>query len=85
MPKTLHSSGHTALIEALIEARNSIGLSQATLAQRLGCHQSLVARIESGQRRIDVPELVILARALETDPKQFIDQIEASIPDDTKI
>jgi len=85
MPKTLHSDGHGALISALIEARKSIGLSQATLAQRLGCHQSLIARIESGQRRIDVPELIILARALETDPNNVVDQTAASIPLGTKI
>lgn len=37
------------------------------------CHQSFVARIESGQRRIDVPELVIIARALDVPAEHFFD------------
>ena len=36
----------------------------AELAARLGQHQSFVARLESGQRRIDVVELVELAEAI---------------------
>lgn len=73
MSKTLHSNGHNALIKALIEARKALGLSQADLATRLRCHQSFVARIETGQRRIDVVELILLARALEVNPSRFIE------------
>ncbi|KPD11054.1 helix-turn-helix domain-containing protein [Phaeobacter sp. 11ANDIMAR09] len=64
MAKTIRSSGHEALREALIAARKEAGLTQADLAKRLKCHQSLIARLESGQRRIDVVEMVVLARAI---------------------
>lgn len=64
MAKTIRSSGHEALCDALIVARKSAGLTQAELASKLKCHQSFVARIESGERRIDVIELIVLSRAL---------------------
>lgn len=45
----------------------------------------MVARIESGQRRIDVPELVILARALETDVKAIIQEVADNTPNDARL
>ncbi|WBU64804.1 helix-turn-helix domain-containing protein [Paracoccus aerodenitrificans] len=48
----------------------------------LKCHQSLVARIESGERRIDVVELVVLARAIGVVPAMILDQVaDATEPD----
>lgn len=67
MTKTIRSSGHEALREALIAARKAAGMTQADLAKKLKCHQSFVARIESGDRRIDVIEMIVLARAIGTD------------------
>ena len=72
MAKTIRSSGHEALREALIAARKTVGLTQAELATRLKCHQSFVARLESGQRRIDVIELIVLARALDQNANDFL-------------
>ncbi len=85
MTKSLRSEGHIALINALVQARKDKGLSQAELAGILKCHQSFVARIESGQRRIDVPELVILARALEADVQVILKQVDASVPEGARI
>ncbi len=85
MTKSLRSEGHIALINALVQARKDKGLSQAELAGILKCHQSFVARIESGQRRIDVPELVILARALGADVHVILKQVALSVPADARI
>lgn len=85
MTKSLRSEGHIALINALVQARKDKGLSQAELAGVLKCHQSFVARIESGQRRIDVPELVILARALGADVQAILKQVALSVPTDARI
>jgi len=76
--KTIRSEGHEALCQALIEARKSAGLTQADLAERLFCHQSLVARIESGERRIDVVELVVLARAIGITALAILELVEAA-------
>lgn len=72
MTKTIRSSGHEALREALIAARKVAGLTQADLAKKLGCHQSFVARIESGQRRIDVIEMIVMARAIGADTTMLL-------------
>jgi transcriptional regulator with XRE-family HTH domain len=74
--KTIRSSGHEALCEALIAARKSAGMTQADLAAKLRCHQSLVARIESGERRIDVVELVVLSRGIGVDANRLLTEIE---------
>lgn len=82
MTKTIRSTGHAALCEALIDARKAAGLTQAGMAERLKCHQSLVARIESGERRIDVVELVVLARAIGVMPSMLLEQVaDATEPD----
>ncbi|WP_120502641.1 helix-turn-helix domain-containing protein [Roseovarius sp. EL26] len=66
-------------------ARKSQNLSQAALAERLRCHQSFVARIESGQRRIDVPELVIIARALDVPAEHFFEAVIKAVPPGERI
>lgn len=76
MAKTIRSSGHEALREALIAARKAAGLTQAELASKLKCQQSLIARLESGQRRIDVVEMIVLARAFETDTQALLALVE---------
>ncbi|WFE77301.1 helix-turn-helix domain-containing protein [Roseinatronobacter sp. S2] len=76
MAKTIRSEGHQALCEALIAARKAAGLTQSELANRLRCHQSFVARVESGERRIDVIELIVLARALSVHSSILLEAAE---------
>lgn len=78
MAKTIRSSGHEALRESLTAARKAAGLTQADLAKRLKCHQSLIARLESGQRRIDVIEMIVLARAIGLDAHDLLASAERS-------
>tara|TARA_Y100000815_G_scaffold114922_1_gene103828 strand:+ start:236 stop:400 length:165 start_codon:yes stop_codon:yes gene_type:complete len=52
-------------------------MTQTDPARRLGEYQSFVARLESGQRRIDVVELIELAEILEFDPRSAIEQVQA--------
>jgi transcriptional regulator with XRE-family HTH domain len=65
--KTLQSQTHRALIDLLIAKREAAGLTQAELANRLGEYQSFVARLESGQRRVDVVEFIEIAKVLGFD------------------
>jgi transcriptional regulator with XRE-family HTH domain len=67
MSQTLSSARHEALIALLIEKRKKAGLTQTELAKKLKQHQSFVARVESGQRRIDVVELLDFADAIGFD------------------
>ena len=79
MGKTLGSARQKALIEFLVTKRESKGMTQMQLAQGLGQYQSFVARIESGQRRIDVVEFLEIAEILSFDPCLVLKKIARSI------
>jgi transcriptional regulator with XRE-family HTH domain len=72
LKKSLGSARHVALVKFLVAKRQRAGLSQQELARQIGQYQSFVARLESGQRRIDTVELVELAEVLKFDPAQAI-------------
>ena len=74
MSKTLGTSRHRALIAFLTAKRHAAGMSQTDLAKALGEYQSFVARMESGQRRVDVIEYENLAQILEFDVHEFFTQ-----------
>ena len=75
--KTLNSRRHKSLVDLLVKRRKVIGMTQAELAARLGQYQSFVARLESGQRRIDVVEFLELSEILGFDAVQAIKTIKA--------
>ncbi len=85
MAKTIRSKGQEALCQALVDARTKAGLSQKELAVKLRHHQSFVARVESGERRIDVVELIQLSRAIGFDPFEILAIVEAATEPDHKI
>lgn len=74
-----------ALLEALVRARREAGLTQTELAERLRVHQSYVARIEGGGRRVDVIELIVLARALGVSAASLVAEAEAATPSDHRL
>lgn len=73
----------SALREAVIEQRRRLGWSQQTLASVLGCQQSMVARMETGLRKIDAYDLVLLERALKLEPCTLFHVIAADLPPGT--
>ncbi|WP_058288112.1 helix-turn-helix domain-containing protein [Leisingera aquaemixtae] len=79
MSNTIHSKGQEVLCQVLVEARKAAGLSQADLAKKLNCHQSMVARVESGQRRIDVVELIVIARAIGVETREILAVVEPNV------
>ena len=72
MEKTLSSKAHAKLVRMLIDKREAAGMTQTELANRLGEYQSFVARLESGQRRIDVVELIEIGKALGFEASEFV-------------
>lgn len=75
MPKTLGDQRHDELIRFLIEKRGEAGLKQVELAERMKVYQSFIARLESGQRRVDVVELIKLGEVLGFDPVEIVSKL----------
>ncbi|HEX8916550.1 MAG TPA: helix-turn-helix transcriptional regulator [Humisphaera sp.] len=68
MARSLHTAAHRELVAAVVAMRKAAGLTQRDLAERLGREQNFVGRVETGQRRIDLVEWVMLCRACDVDP-----------------
>ena len=56
----------------LREARERLGLTQATVAQRSGIHATEISRIEAGKRDPRVSTLIRLASALGVPPGELL-------------
>lgn len=78
------SPAHRALVRELTQVRQSIGLTQSELAEKLGVQASLVGRIEAGERRIDMIEGVHLARALGIDPIELMALVDRTMAQDER-
>lgn len=75
MPKTIHSERHKRLAELLSEKRKAAGMTQADVAKGMGRHQPFIANIENGERRVDVIELIDLAKIIGFDVHEMIDEL----------
>ena len=72
MPKSVTSPLQKKLVAMLVEQRKKAGLRQVDLAKKMGVYQSWVTHMESGQRRIDVVELIELGRAIGFDAAEMV-------------
>lgn len=75
MKKSIYSEKHDCLRALLVEERKKAGVTQAELATKLNRHQSFVAKYESGERRIDVIELLEILSVLNVQPEMFIKRL----------
>lgn len=80
MKKAVVSNKQKYLAKRLVEERKKAGLYQTDLAERLDCFQSRIARLESGERRIDLIEYLEIAEAIGFDPYDLLREIN-QIPD----
>lgn len=69
---SLHDEAYARFITKLIRRRVKAGYSQQSLADALGWNQSIVAKIESVQRRLDIIELIRIANVLEIDATRLV-------------
>ncbi len=80
MRKPIHSDAHERFLALLKAARRDAGLTQTELAERLQKPQSFVAKIEGGERRLDVIEFITVCRAIGGDPVKMVGQlVEGSV------
>jgi transcriptional regulator with XRE-family HTH domain len=64
MEKNLYTGRQRVLLKLLRELREAAGLRQEDVATRLKRPQSFVSKYESGERRLDVLELVDVCATL---------------------
>lgn len=64
---SLHDERYQQFVGLLVERRKASGLSQQRIADALGWNQSIVAKIETCQRRLDVIELLRIGDAVGYD------------------
>ena len=57
------------------------GLTQHEISARLDRPQSFIASIETGQRRVDVVELLDLAEAIGFDPHDAVQRLLGAVAD----
>jgi len=67
LAKTIHTERHRQLRALLVAKRKAAGLTQITVAERLGKPPSYVAKYELGDRRLDVLEYLDVAAAIGFD------------------
>lgn len=75
MEKSVHTTEYYFLRSTLREMRKSAGLSQRELAHRLTVPHSWVAKVESGERRIDIVEFCWFASACGANPSVIFERI----------
>jgi transcriptional regulator with XRE-family HTH domain len=68
MEKSTHTPEYTTLRAELHALRRSAGLSQRELAARLKVPHSWVAKVEAGERRIDLVEFCWFVSACDREP-----------------
>lgn len=64
------------LCQLLIEAREAADLNQTELGRAVGRSQSFVSNYERAQRRLDLPDLILVCRALGADPKELLSRLD---------
>ena len=79
MSGSLHTLAYRRFLDALIAFRKQHGVTQVQLAERIGRTQVWVSKCERGDRRLDVIEIVELARGIGVDPAEIVGLAEAAL------
>jgi transcriptional regulator with XRE-family HTH domain len=64
------------LLKALKNARLEAGMRQADVALALSRPQSYIAKIESGERKIDFIEVIDLCNIIDLDVKELLGKLK---------
>ena len=79
MEKSIHHSKYRILIGLLREKREANGLTQIDLAKKLSISQTVISKIETCERRLDVIELMTVCEAIEIPFMDFINEFNKKI------
>jgi transcriptional regulator with XRE-family HTH domain len=73
--KAQREQWHRAAVAVIAATRRDAEIKQDDLAAKLGWSRSKVAKIEAGDRRIELPDFILIARALNTDPETLFRRV----------
>ncbi len=79
MDKSIYTREYQVMLRLLREARTEAGLTQVDLAKRLKLTQSLLSKIERGDRRLDLAELRSFCRAIGIGLPEFVSRVEREL------
>jgi transcriptional regulator with XRE-family HTH domain len=79
MKKSLSNKKQRVFLELLYQVRVNSGLRQVDLAAKLNVNQSFISKIESGERRIDVIELIEICESIDVNIVDFIIKLEQKL------
>ncbi|MFD1469897.1 helix-turn-helix domain-containing protein [Hymenobacter caeli] len=77
---SIYDARHKSIVNRLTAIRTDAGISQTQLATALEIGQSDVSKVEQGQRRLDIVELVEWLAALEYDLFSFLSEVGLLVP-----
>lgn len=72
---SVYSIEYQMVIKALREARVAGHITQEELGKALGRPQSFIAKVENGERRLDIVEFVHLCQLVGIDPVSIINKL----------
>jgi transcriptional regulator with XRE-family HTH domain len=70
---------YQVLVELIAEVRDQAGMTQRDVADKLGQGQSWYAKNESGERRMDMLEVLAILDALGVDAGEFIRRLRRAL------
>lgn len=79
MEKSTFTTLYAALRKKLVAWRQAAGLTQRQLAKKLRREHSFVARIEQGERRVDIVEAYWIAKKCGLKPDKALAEAVAAI------
>lgn len=71
---THHQALYDRFLQKLISARNEAGLTQREVSARMGRAHSFLSKCETGERSLEVFELIQLAQIYDKPPQYFLAQ-----------
>jgi transcriptional regulator with XRE-family HTH domain len=78
MQKSISSPTYLPFLDWLKQSRASRGLTIRDLAELLGEHPSVIGKIETGQRRLDIFEYVQYCKLLKVEPSEGLSILQVT-------
>ncbi len=79
MEKSIYTKQLNKALKLLKRIRQNAGYTQKDLAIRLEKPQSFVSKYESGERRIDIIELITICNAFGVQITEYIHELEKAL------